>query len=81
MKKHTKSVTSVFDALRTTGDDDVHISSEDMKQLVDILGFVSEALRSGKLWFNRPGPTNKAHAEFCKRMAFKFSNIKIENEQ
>ena len=72
---------SVFDALRQGEGEDVHISAEDMKQLVDILGFISAALSSGKIWFNKPGKSNQKHAVFCKQMAKKFANIKIEQEQ
>ena len=72
---------SIFDSLRHGEGEDIHISAEDMKQLVDILGFISEALSSGKIWFNKPGKSNQKHAVFCKQMAKKFANIKIEQEQ
>lgn len=69
-----------YDVLRDDGEDDVHIGAEDLRTLVDILAFVSVALSEGRLWFNKPGESNRQYAEFCDRMARKFANIKIERE-
>lgn len=70
----------VFESLRISDGEDVHITSEDMKILVDILGCVSVVLRNGKLWFNDKKQST-TYADFCERIARKFANIKIQREQ
>ena len=70
----------LFEFLRTSDGMDVHITSEDMKMLVDILGCVSVALREGKLWFNDK-KQSPVYADYCERIARKFANIKIHSEQ
>lgn len=70
----------LFEFLRTSDGEEVHITSEDMKMLVDILGCVSVVLREGKLWFNDK-EQSPVYADFCERIARKFANIKIHAEQ
>jgi len=71
----------IFDKLRDS-EEDVHLSLEDTKQLVQMLMMVAGTLKTGKLWFNEPGlEYNMQFIEFCERIARKFSNIKIEQEQ
>ena len=62
--------------------EDLHISNADRKMLVDLLACVSVALGSGKLWFNKPGKKyNQQFCEFADKMARKFANMKVEQEQ
>jgi hypothetical protein len=63
------------------GPQDFWISNEDRLQLIDILVCVSHALKLGKLWFNKPGPDNAQHAEFCEAIARRFANMPVEKEQ
>lgn len=73
----------IFETLREAAEEgeDVHISSEDMKTLVDILGIVGVLLRERKIWFNKKSTEeNLQYIKFCERISNKFANIKIEME-
>ncbi len=76
-------MSKIVEVLRDTEEgEDVHISSEDMKTLVEILSCVAVAIQYDRLWFNdKSTKTNLQYVEFCTRMAKKFANIKIEEEQ
>lgn len=72
----------IFETLRETEEgEDVHISLEDMKTLVDILVIVGVLLRERKIWFNKKSTEeNLQYIKFCERISNKFANIKIEME-
>lgn len=59
---------------------DLHLSNEDRKLLVEVLGMTGAMLRDGKLWFNEPGERNKKYADFCNDMAERFANMPVHNE-
>ena len=76
-------MSEIFNALRETDDgENLHLSKVDVVLLVEILGMVAAAIDSGNLWFNSPGGNhNRQYANFCRDMARKFANVKIEMEQ
>jgi hypothetical protein len=77
------SNSKIFDTLRDTDNGEpLHISKEECIELVEILTMVGAVLESGKLWFNSPDdPINPHASEFCQKLAKRFANITIEQEQ
>lgn len=76
-------MSKIVEALRDTEDgEDVHITKEEMTQLVDILTLVGACIESGRLWFNSPDDKiNAESVDFLKKISKRFANIKIEAEQ
>lgn len=54
------------------------INDYERKRLIDILTMVSAALKTGRLWFNKPGKKyNKQFADFALMMAERFANMPV----
>lgn len=65
-------------ALKDEETDLINISDDERLMLVDVLAFVSHALKKEMIWFNKRGlKHNQQYIEFCQRMAKKFACMKV----
>ena len=72
----------IEEALRTSKEgEELHITNEERLTLIEILAFVASLLVKEKIWINGKGSHNLKFAQFCEKMAKKFSNMEVITEQ
>lgn len=74
--------TSIEEALKTRPEE-FHITNDERITLIEVLSFISCALKQGQLKFDSAGSqtTNAQYGEFCECIARRFANMPVQEIQ